>query len=48
MGKPLVNKKYLLDKNPGTGGWTYAVIPEVLKARNAPSGSPLFYLSMRR
>lgn len=27
--KPLVNKKYLLKKYPGKGGWTYASIPEV-------------------
>ena len=26
--KPVVNKKYLLEKFPGKGGWTYAVIPE--------------------
>jgi uncharacterized protein YdeI (YjbR/CyaY-like superfamily) len=26
--KPLVNKKYLLEKYPGKGGWTYAAIPE--------------------
>jgi len=28
--KPLVNRKYLLEKYPGKGGWTYAAIPEVL------------------
>ena len=27
--KPLVNKKYLLEKYPGKGGWTYAVIPGI-------------------
>lgn len=29
MEKPLVNKKYLLEKFPGKGGWTYAEIPEI-------------------
>lgn len=29
MNKPLVNKKYQLQKYPGKGGWTYTVIPEV-------------------
>lgn len=29
MEKPLVNKKYLLEKIPGKGGWTYARIPEI-------------------
>ncbi|MBP6334990.1 MAG: DUF1905 domain-containing protein [Bacteroidia bacterium] len=27
--KPLVNKKYKLEKYPGKGGWTYVVIPEI-------------------
>lgn len=27
--KPLVNRVYLLEKFPGKGGWTYAVIPEI-------------------
>jgi hypothetical protein len=27
--KPLVNKKYLLEKIPGKGGWTFARIPEI-------------------
>ena len=34
----LVNKDYLLEKYPGKGGWTYAVIPEVLQDKNAPFG----------
>ena len=34
--KPLVNKKYLLEKYPGQGGWTYAVIPEIMPDKNAP------------
>ncbi len=36
--KPLVNKKYLLEKFPGKGGWTYAVIPEVLQNKEKPFG----------
>jgi hypothetical protein len=35
---PLVNKKYLLEKFPGKGGWTYALIPEVLQNRSTPFG----------
>lgn len=26
---PLVNRTYLLEKFPGKGGWTFAVIPEI-------------------
>ncbi len=36
--KSLVNKKYLLEKYPGKGGWTYARIPEILQDKNAPFG----------
>jgi hypothetical protein len=36
--KPLVNKRYLLRKFPGKGGWTYAAIPEVLQDKHAPFG----------
>lgn len=36
--KPLVNKKYLLEKYPGKGGWTYVVIHEVLQDKKAPFG----------
>lgn len=36
--KPLVNKKYLLEKYPGKGGWTYARIPEILQDKNTPFG----------
>ena len=36
--KPLVNKKYLLEKYPGKGGWTYAAIPEVLQDKHAHFG----------
>lgn len=35
---PLVDKKYLLEKYPGKGGWTYAVISEVLQDKKAPFG----------
>jgi hypothetical protein len=33
MEKPLINKKYLLEKYPGKGGWTYVVISEIPKER---------------
>jgi hypothetical protein len=36
--KPLVNKKYTLQKFPGKGGWTYAAIPEVLQNKANPFG----------
>lgn len=36
--KPLVNKKYQLEKFQGKGGWTYARIPEILQDKNAPFG----------
>ena len=29
MEKPLVNKKYMIEKIPGKGGWTYTVIKEI-------------------
>lgn len=38
MEKPLVNKKYLLEKFSGKGGWTFAVIPEILQDKKAPFG----------
>lgn len=38
MEKPLINKKYLLEKFPGKGGWTYAIIPEVLQDHRAKFG----------
>ena len=34
--QPLVDKEYLLEKFPGKGGWTYAMIPEVLQDPHAP------------
>lgn len=36
--EPLVNKKYLLEKYPGKGGWTYATIPEVLQDKHTYFG----------
>ncbi|HPE98130.1 MAG: YdeI/OmpD-associated family protein [Chitinophagales bacterium] len=36
--QPLVDKEYLLEKFPGKGGWTYAMIPEVLQDPHAPFG----------
>lgn len=36
--KLLVNKKYLLQKYPGKGGWTYAAIPEVRQDTSSPFG----------
>jgi Domain of unknown function (DUF1905)/Bacteriocin-protection, YdeI or OmpD-Associated len=38
MEKPLVENEYLLQKFPGKGGWTYAVIPEILQDKNTPFG----------
>lgn len=38
MDRPLVNKKYLLEKYPVKGGWTYAAIPEVLQDKKALFG----------
>lgn len=38
MEKPLIDKKYLLEKFPGKGGWTYAVIPEVLQDKHSHFG----------
>jgi Domain of unknown function (DUF1905)/Bacteriocin-protection, YdeI or OmpD-Associated len=36
--KALVNKKYLLEKFPGKGGWTFARIPEILPDKKAHFG----------
>ena len=36
--KPLVNKKYLLEKYPGKGGWTFTVIPEIPPDKKSPFG----------
>lgn len=38
MEKPLVNKKYFLEKFPGKGGWTFAKIPEILQDKRSPFG----------
>jgi hypothetical protein len=38
MSKPLVNKKYKLEKFPGKGGWTFAQIPEIAKDKTSPFG----------
>jgi len=36
--KPLVSKEYLLQKYPGKGGWTYAMISEILPSKRSPFG----------
>jgi hypothetical protein len=36
--KPLIDKKYLLEKYPGKGGWTFARIPEILQDKKAHFG----------
>jgi hypothetical protein len=38
MQKPLVNKKFLLKKIPGKGGWTYADLPQIAQNKNVPFG----------
>ncbi len=38
LEKTLVNKKYLLEKFQGKGGWTYAAIPEILQDKHSPFG----------
>ena len=38
MGKPLVDKEYLLEKFPGKGGWTYIFIPEIPPDKHTPFG----------
>lgn len=35
---PFVDGKYLLQKFPGKGGWTYADIPEITQNKNNPFG----------
>jgi hypothetical protein len=34
--KPLVDKKYLLERFPGKGGWIYTIIPEILPDKHSP------------
>lgn len=36
--KALINKKYLLEKFPGKGGWTYARIPQIKQNKSNPFG----------
>lgn len=36
--KPLVNKKYILERFPGKGGWTFARIPEITQEKKAHFG----------
>src|SRR3982751_6241488 len=36
--KPLINKKYMLERFTGKGGWTYAHIPEIVKDKTNPFG----------
>lgn len=36
--KPLIDKKYLLEKFPGKGGWTFARIPDIPQNRKAYFG----------
>ena len=38
MEKPLVNKKYLLEKFQGKGGWTFAKIPDIPQDKKAHFG----------
>jgi hypothetical protein len=36
--KPLVNKRFKLERFQGKGGWTYARIPQILKDKNQTFG----------
>lgn len=36
--KPIIRKKYKLEKFPGKGGWTYATIPEISQDPKQPFG----------
>jgi hypothetical protein len=36
--KPLVNKRFKLERFPGKGGWTYARIPEIIQDKSKPFG----------
>ena len=38
--KPLVNKKYRLEKFDGKGGWTFVQIPEISKDKKTHFGLP--------
>ncbi|MBK7443954.1 MAG: YdeI/OmpD-associated family protein [Chitinophagales bacterium] len=35
---PIINKKIQLEKYPGKGGWTYAIIPELPQVKRAHFG----------
>ncbi len=35
---PLISQRFLLEKYPGKGGWTYARIPEIPPDKHAPFG----------
>ncbi|MFK8105177.1 MAG: YdeI/OmpD-associated family protein [Saprospiraceae bacterium] len=36
--KPLVDRRFLLEKFPGKGGWTFARLPEISSNQNRPFG----------
>jgi hypothetical protein len=36
--KPIINKRYKLEKFPGKGGWTFARIPEIIQDKTKPFG----------
>ncbi len=36
--KPLIDKKILLERFPGKGGWTYVRVPEILQGKSKPFG----------
>jgi hypothetical protein len=36
--KPLVNKRFRLERFQGKGGWTYARIPEIIQDKSKPFG----------
>ena len=38
MEKALVDRKFILKKFPGKGGWTYAEVPEIAQDKSKPFG----------
>lgn len=38
MMQPLVNRKYLMERFPGKGGWTYIVLPDLPQQKDNPLG----------
>ncbi|MDN3669172.1 YdeI/OmpD-associated family protein [Echinicola jeungdonensis] len=38
MDNPIVNKSFLLEKYPGKGGWTYALLPNLIPEFKNPFG----------